>query len=250
LNCNQNILSLCFNSSPPVGGRVRGGLVSRGVLLILLVLLTVASAMAQKPVNHIEVEQCETIEFSVVEWPGDRYTWDLYTELEWDTVNFAQQSGNVEPVPYFEDGMYQGSTVQVHWLDVGKYFLRVMVWDETTCTNNLLVFSVDVKEHIPQAILTGDSLCYGEPAVFRIVLTGMGPWDVAYTYGDGTATVNLNGVIDPVQTISLPPLPVGLTEVWVKEIIDQCNSNVKPSEKARIVIYPIPTQSKIYPVEK
>lgn len=243
MNCNNHILTGILRFSFLKGA-------GRRLLLILLTLLTVATAMAQKPVTHIEVEQCETIEFSVVEWPGDRYTWDLYTELQWDTVNFAKQSGNVQPVPYFENGMYEGSTIRVNWLEPGNYFLRVMVWDETTCTNNLLVFKVDVKEHIPTAELTGDSLCYGEPAVFKIVLTGMGPWDVAYTYGDGTATLNLMGVVEPEQTVTLPPLPVGITEVWVKQIIDQCTENLIPSEKARIVIYPIPTQSKIYPVEK
>lgn len=248
MNCIHNIIAHGFNFSS--FGGVRGGLVRGGMLLILLILLTVATAMAQKHVQHIEVEQCETLEFSVVEWPGDRYTWDLYTEEIWSSVNFAKQKGNVDPVPYFENGMYQGSTIQINWLDTGKYFLRVMVWDETTCTNNLLVFSVEVKEHIPQAELTGDSLCYGEPVVFRIVLTGSGPWDVKYTYGDGTVTLNLNGITEPVQTVKLPPLPVGLTEVWIKEIVDQCNSNLVPTEKARIVIYPIPTQSKIYPVEK
>ena len=245
MNCNNHILTGIFRFFSPVGGGFRGGF-----LLFLLAILTAVTAVAQKPVTHIEVEQCETIEFSVVEWPGDRYTWDLYTELEWDTVNFAKQSGNVEPVPFFEDGMYQGSTIRVNWLEAGRYFLRVMVWDETTCTNNLLVFLVDVTEHIPTAELTGDSLCYGEPAVFRIVLTGVGPWDVSYTYGDGTATLNLNGVVEPEQTITLPPLPVGFTDVWVKEIVDQCNSNLVPSDKARIVNYPIPAQSKIYPVEK
>ena len=245
MNCNNHILTGIFRFFSPVGGGVR-----RGVLLFLLTLLTVATAMAQKPVTHIEVDQCESMIFSVEKWPGDRYTWDLYTELEWDTVNFAQQSGNVEPVPYFEDGMYQGYSITVNWLEPGNYFLRVMVWDETTCTNNLLVFKVDVKEHIPQAELTGDSLCYGEPAVFRIVITGIGKWNAVYTYGDGTASLNLNGESEIEQTVTLPPLPVGLTEVWVKEIVDQCNSNIVPSEKARIVIYPIPTQSKIYPVEK
>lgn len=221
-------------------------------MLFLLMLLTVAPAMAQKeiPVQHIVADQCETMEFSVVEWPGDRYTWDLYTELKWDTVNFAWQKGNIDPVPYFEKGMYEGSTVRVNWLDAGRYFLRVIVWDEEICSNNLIVFLVDVKEHIPEAELTGDSLCYGEPVVFKIVLTGLGPWDLTYTYGDGTAVVNLNGVVEPVQTISLPPLPVGTTDVWVKEIIDQCTSNLIPSEKARVVIYPIPTHTKIEPVRQ
>jgi hypothetical protein len=213
---------------------------------ILLVILTVATAMAQKPVTHIEVDQCESYEFSVVDWPGDRYTWDLYTELQWDTVNFAKQKGNVPPVPYFDKGMYEGSTVTVNWLDPGRYFLRVMVWDENTCTNNLLVYLVDVLEHKPEATVVGDSLCYGDPVVFKIILTGMGPWDLKYTYGDGIAILNLNGVTEPEQTVTLPPLPAGITEVWVREIIDQCSSNLMPSERGRVVIFPKPTNSKIY----
>lgn len=222
----------------------------RWALGILLVILTVAPAMAQKPVQHIEVDQCESIEFSVVEWPGDRYTWDLYTELEWDTVNFAQQNGNVPPVPFFDKGMYQGSTVTVNWLEPGRYFLRVMVYDEQTCTNNLLVFSVNVNEHKPEATVEGSEACYGDPVVFKIILTGMGPWDLTYTYGDGTAVVNLNGVMEPEQTVTLPPLPTGIFDVWVKTIIDQCTENLIPSEKGRVVIFPKPTNSKIYPVEK
>jgi hypothetical protein len=217
---------------------------------ILLVILTVATAMAQKPVTHIEVDQCESYEFSVVDWPGDRYTWDLYTELQWDTVNFAKQKGNVPPVPYFDKGMYEGSTVTVNWLDPGRYFLRVMVWDENTCTNNLLVYLVDVLEHKPEATVVGDSLCYGDPVVFKIILTGMGPWDLKYTYGDGIAILNLNGVTEPEQTVTLPPLPAGITEVWVQEIIDQCSSNLMPSERGRVVIFPKPVNSKIYPVNK
>ena len=213
-------------------------------------MLTVATAMAQKPVTHIEVDQCESFEFSVVEWSGDRYTWDLYTELEWDTVNFAQQNGNVPPVPFFDKGMYAGSTVTVNWLEPGRYFLRVMVWDEVSCTNNLLVFSINVIEHIPVATITGSESCYGDPAVFKIVITGVGPWEALYTYGDGTASINLYGEDDIEQTVTLPPLPAGIFDVWVTQIIDQCSSNLISSEKGRVVIFPKPSNSKIYPVNK
>ncbi len=216
--------------------------------LILLAFLAVATALAQKNVTNIEVEQCETLEFSVVDWPGDRYTWDLYSEKQWDFVNFATEKGNVEPVPYFENGMYQGSTIRVNWLETGRYFLRVMVWDEVSCTNNLLMFLVDVLERHPEATVIGDSLCYGDPVVFKIVLTGKGPWDLKYTYGDGTASVNLYGITEHERAIILPPLPVGSTDIWVQEIIDQCSSNLIPSEKARVVIFPKPKNSQIYQV--
>jgi hypothetical protein len=210
---------------------------------VLLVVLTVAPAMAQKPMQNFEVGQCETMEFSVVDWHGDRYTWDLYRD---STVNFAKIKGDVDPVPYFEKGMYEGSTVRVHWLEPGRYFLRIMVWDEVECTNNLLMYLIDVTEVLPEAEIFGDSTCIGVPAIVKIIFTGHGPWDVSYTYGDGTNIVNLIGITEEEYTISMPPLPIGITEFWVTEIIDQCTSNLVPSERGRVVIFPKPTNSKIY----
>jgi hypothetical protein len=204
------------------------------------------TAIAQIPVTHFELEQCESFEFSVVEWPGDRYTWDLYTELEWETVNFARQDGNVDRVPYFEKGMYEGSTVTLNWIDPGRYFLRVMIWDEVTCTNNLLVFSINVNESKPTATIEGSEACYGEPSVFKIILTGLGPWDISYVYGDEENVAYLNGIVEPEQIITLPGLAESSFDVWVKEIIDQCSSNLEPSEKGRVVIFPKPSNSKIY----
>ena len=206
--------------------------------------------MAQKPVTHIEIDQCDTIKFGVVEWPGDRYTWDLYTALEWDTVNFAKQDGNVDRAAYFENGNYGGSEVAVHFLESGRYILRVMVWDEVTCTNNLMIFSIDVEEHIPVATITDSMACYGEPAVFKVVITGKGPWEAIYTYGDGTASINLYGEDDNEQIVRLPALPPDTYEVWVKQIIDECSSNFLPSQKGRVIIYPKPTNSGIYPVKR
>ena len=217
---------------------------------IFLVVLTVANAMAQKPVTHIEIDQCDTIQFSVVEWAGDRYTWDLYTELEWDTVNFVKQNGNVEPVPYFVDGMYEGSTVAVNFLESGIYILRVMVWDEATCTNNMRIFSIDVIEHVPIATITDSTACYGDPAVFKVVITSKGPWEAIYTYGDGTASLNLYGEDEVEQIVKMPPLPAGTYEVWVKQIIDECSANFFPSEKGRVIIYPKPSNTGIYPVKR
>ena len=214
-----------------------------------LVALTVATAAAQKPVVDMgKVPQCETTVFSVDKWPGDRYTWDLYKD---STVNFANTNGDVDRVPYFEKGMYEGPSVSINWLDVGKYFVRVMVWDEQTCTNNLMLFKIEVEANPPQAELLVDSTCIGEISTVRIVLTGHGPWDLTYTYvsnsnGETEVNTNLIGQVENDFTVSIPPLPVGTTEIWVQQIIDQCTENLIPTDKARIVIYPKPSQSKIY----
>jgi hypothetical protein len=203
-----------------------------------------ATAMAQKPVIDMGIiPQCETTIFSVEKWPGDRYTWDIYRD---STTNFAQEKGDVDPVAYFENSMYEGSTVNVNWLDTGRYFVRVMVWDEVQCTNNLMLFKIQVIDVPPLAEITGDSLCIGEPAIVRIVLTGRGPYDLTYTWGDGQVLVNMNGITEEEFTVPLPPLPVGITEFWVTQIIDQCSENLVPSEKGRIVIFPKPSQSRIY----
>jgi hypothetical protein len=243
LNCNNHILTGILRFSFLKGA-------GRRLLLILLTLLTVATAMAQKPVTRIEVDQCESYEFSVVNWPGDRYTWDLYTELQWDTVNFAKQNGNLPPVPYFEGGNYGGSSVRISGLEPGRYFLRVMVWDEVSCTNNLLVFLLDVIEYKPEFTLVGDSVCYGEPVVFKIIFSGTGPWEVEYTYGDGSSVLNMNGDVSEIEFT--PPVTIKqTTDIWITKIINRCIEEIVGTpEKARVVIFPIPTQSKIYPVEK
>src|SRR6056297_376982 len=108
---------------------------------ILLVVLAVASAVAQKPVQHIVVNQHDTIEFSVEYWPGDDYTWDIYDD---PGLNFALENERLDPALYFVDGDYRGSTVYVTNLPPGMYYLRVMVWDEVNCTNNLTLFVLEV----------------------------------------------------------------------------------------------------------
>lgn len=206
-------------------------------------LLVTFSAMAQKPVIHIEAEQCETIEFSVVDMPGDRYTWDIFTD---STVNYAFTKGDLDPVVYFENSMYEGSTVFVNGLDPGRYFVRVTVWDEVGCTNNLLLYKLDILEAKPEAMVIPDSTCFGDPVVLKIILTGKGPWDLKYTYGTEANFVNLVGITQPELTVVLPPLPVPGTDVWVMEVTDQCTVNSYPSEKGRVVIFPKPRNSQIY----
>jgi hypothetical protein len=217
---------------------------------ILLAVLAVASAMAQKPVMHIVVSQHDTIEFSVVDWPGDRYTWDIYDDPD---VNFALENDRLDPALYFVNGMYEGHSVQVTNLPPGLYFVRVMVWDEVMCTNNLLVYSLEVLA-VPEADLYGDEACFGDPTYLRVVLTGVGPWDIIYTDGLEDKSVNLNGQPGedqyfPVHPMSMEPIDaVIIREYWITYIKDHGTGgeNFEDSEKGTIVIYPLPSSSKIY----
>jgi hypothetical protein len=223
----------------------------RLALVIIPAMLTVAPAMAQKPVPTIVVNRADTIEFSVVEWPGDRYTWDLYVD---STLNFALENDRLEPALYFVDGMYEGNTVYVTNLDPGIYFLRVMVWDEVNCTNNLQLFRLEVLD-IPEADLYGMEACYGDPTYLEVVLTGTGPWEVIYTDGmEDSPLINLNGnpgeaLEIPIPMLSMTPADkIIIKELWITYINDLGTNteNLEPSNPAKIVVYPVPAKSKIY----
>src|SRR5690606_36088292 len=124
---------------------------------------------------------------------------------------------------------------------------RVMVWDEVACTNNLLVWSLEVLE-VPEADLYGDEACFGDPTYLRVVFTGTGPWDIIYTDGMEDHAVNFNG--EPGEEFDILVTPIILDpiddafiqEYWITYILDKGTGgeNFEPGDKARIVIYPIP----------
>jgi len=140
----------------------------------------------------------------------------------------------------------RGSSVKVTGLDPGKYFLRIMVWNEEICTNNLLLFRFDVIERLPYAVLYGDSACYGEPTLLKVVFTGSGPWEVIVTNSDGTINFNVVGDVETEKAYPLPPLPVGPNEFHIVQVTDKCTVNDQIVEKTIVHIYPRPSSSKIY----
>lgn len=217
-----------------------------GLFLALFGTLSVQAQDGTKPVRTIEVVEGDTIEFSVVEFPGDRYTWDIYSD---STGNFAVNQGDMEAAVYFENQMYEGATVRVINLPEGIYFLRIMVWDEVQCTNNLLVFRL-VVINIPP-IMYGDSVCVDEVPYVRVIFTGTGPWDFVYSFYDGVNTVNINGHTDgPVYTFPITnPFPAGAYTVWIMEVTNNGRVHTYEEEErpnAGIVIYPKPVRRPIY----
>jgi len=218
------------------------------------VLLTVANAGAQ-----IVVEECDTMEFSVVSRPNipeTHFVWGIYNASPTPT-DVLDPAGTLDPDLYFVDGMYasgEGRTVKVTGLAVGKYYVRIHVWDEVTCTDNIEMYVMEVIEKELNFELVADSVCIGEPTSVRIIFSGVGPYTIHYTIGDAVtpSTYNLNG--DPVgPEISIPitePLPVGETTFWVFKIEDGgCKAYEYPVEdrpSTGILIYPKPNQSRIY----
>ncbi len=220
---------------------------------VVLLLLTVANASAQ-----IVVEQCDTMTFSVDsrEYISEtRFVWGIYEASE-QPVNILDSVGLLESDTYFVDGLYAsgvGKTVKVTGLDPGKYYVRIHVWNEEDCTDNVEMYVMEVIESSVDMTLYADSVCIGEATNVYIRLTGYGPYDIYYTVGDEETPSVVNvagGVENPEIVIPITqPLPEGETTFWVIKVEDDCKAYEYPIDErpsTGVLIYPKPTKQPIY----
>jgi len=226
-------------------------IITTALLGIILVALSVANASAQ-----IVIDECDTMEFEVVSRPSideSHFVWGIYTASD-SAKDVLDPAETLDPALYFVDGQYAGRKVRVAGLEPGKYYVRIHVWDEVTCTDNINMYVMEVLEKIPELELLGDSVCIGDPATVRIIFTGVGPYTIDYTYGDAITgnVVNVNGVIVDGPEVTIPimePLPVGETTFWVIKVEDDCKAYEYPVDErpgTGIMIYPKPVKQPIY----
>lgn len=194
----------------------------------------VASVMAQSVVYKGQIS-----DFSVEQKPGESYSWDIYKD---STVNFAKTPGDVLPTEAIFVNGNTGPEIQIEWLEAGIYFVKVTATNE--CTNNLEIARIEVLESLPEATITGDSICIGDPAFLTVELTGEAPWNITYT--DGSESWTINNINETPYTIAIDPGPVGTTEYWITQITDSNGTNNEPTEKAEVKVYPKPAISRIY----
>ena len=218
----------------------------RRILGIIPGVLAVAFATAQKPVQHIVVDQCEVLEIGVQEFAGDRYIWDLYSTPD---VNFALEDGDILSDEYFEQGRKVGPSVRIHDLPPGRYFVRVMVWDEVACTNNLMVFSLEVQDIDQYLEVRAGEFCFGQDNYIRITFTGRGPWDLTYAWNDETNEqyVTLYGIVESNYQVRIPMFDAGKHSFWIMEVNDECRvSTYEIPLETEFIIHPRPRTSPIY----
>lgn len=225
--------------------------ISKWIPGIILVLLTVANASAQ-----IVVDQCDTMEFSVTSRPSideTHFVWAIYNSST-APVDVLDPATSLDPAISFVDGQYAGRTVKVTGLDAGRYYVRIQVWDEVNCTDNVEMYVMEVVQTPIDFELVADSVCIGEPTSVKIIFTGVGPYTMDFSYGDALTgnVVNMNGIIVDGPEFSIPitkPLPAGETKFWVMRVTDGCRVNSYETDTAPntgIMIYSKPNQSKIY----
>lgn len=206
---------------------------------------------------QIVVEQCDTMIFTVTSRPTipePHYVWGIY-EASDQPVDVLDEYAALDPALYFVDGMYasgEGRSVKVLALQPGLYYVRIHVWDEVSCTDNVEMYLMQVVQPQLDVELYADSVCIGNPTSVHIVFSGNGPYDMVVQYGDALSptTINLNGVVGPEITVPITdPLPVGETRFWIMEVTDDCK--VYSWEETQrpgtgILIYPKPSKSRIY----
>ncbi len=218
----------------------------RLLLAILPVVLTVASATAQMRT----VYQGETIELSVIQEPGDTYTWDIYND---PSVNFAKVDGNALPDEAEFVGGNTGATVSVRWLKAGIYFYRVLAVDEEGCTNNLKVGMLEVLENLPTAglVVYPGEICISDPAIITITLTGTPAWSfVLEAVGeDGVIERTAYTLEEADNPYEITVSPYQTMTYRITDLKDRYGENLDASEDIQLTVHPIPVNSRIYQVE-
>jgi hypothetical protein len=206
----------------------------RLLLALLPVIMAVAPAAAQ-----ITVPAGQSYQLSVVQVPGDVYTWSLYSDV--NGIDFVKDPGNCPAASaYFTSGN-TGSTVDVTWLKPGVYFYTVKAV-RPGCSSNLKVGKMIVTDALPTAtILPPTPVCAGEKATLTIELTGEAPWSIDVS--DGTTTTTYSGITSSPFTLTVSP--TATTSYTVTRVSDSNGENLIPSNTVTLVVKPRPVTSPI-----
>ena len=217
---------------------------SHTILRFMLVFIPVVMALAQARAQGDTVCVGQVSVWTVVNVPGDTYTWELYNDVT--GINLAVVPGNCPPTEaYFVGGVNTGDSVNVMCLLPGTYFIKVTATD--SCTNNISVGEIVVEECYSYATLLEPApVCSGDTAMFTVEITGApGPWVVTYT--DGTTVWTENVAASP-HTFPLIPTPTvpGSYQYWILSVSNPFMTNNTPGDPVTLIVKTKPVTSAIY----
>ncbi|MBK6264240.1 PKD domain-containing protein [Marivirga sp. S37H4] len=106
-----------------------------------------------------------------------------------------------------------------------------------TCPGQASNDNVRVNVNIaPTAIISGDAtICEGESTDLRVNLSGLGPWDIEYTDGTDTVSVNSN-----TPAFTIPVSPVDSTVYKLVSVSDNSCKGTVSADSATILVNPAP----------
>ncbi len=212
-------------------------------LVLIQMALTLAPARAQTG-NTVLAGQSSIL--AVEEFPGTEYYWELYDDVS--GLNLAVDPGNCPAgSAYFVGGVQTGDSVEVMWLVPGYYFFKVTATDSCSRNIKLGIMEVLVSESYA-TFLEPESVCEGDTATLTLEITGgPGPWDVTYT--DGTDSWTINGITVSPYSFQLVPTP-SLPGSYTYQVTSVTNvygiTNNIPSPPVTLIIRPRPVTSPIY----
>jgi hypothetical protein len=214
----------------------------RLLLVAIPLLLALAPARAQN-----DVYAGQTTDLSVIEVPGETYTWELYNDVI--GVNVALVPGNCTPAEaFFVGGINTGATVQVTWLVPGTYYYKVTAVNDCP-TNNLRVGIMLVLPALPTAtlVINPEEVCRGDSADMLVHFTGEAPWSIIIEADDGInppVTNTYSDIYGNPFVISVSPSTT--TTYRVIQVSDANGINTDPSNVVTLTIKPRPAGSTIY----
>ena len=220
-------------------------IIFRLLLVAIPVLLAMAPAVAQT--DNLFVGQ--TVELSVVEIPGDTYTWELYNEIS--GVDFATDSGNCpQSGAVFKGGINTGPVVHITLLNTGTYFYKVTA-QRSGCTNNLKVGKITVVHPLPTVTLSlgQATVCTGQSPGLEVGFTGTAPFNITYriTKPDAiTQDITINNLTGNPSIIPFTPSSSGTYKFEVLSVTDAYTTNTTQSNTVTVTVNAKPGGSRIY----
>jgi hypothetical protein len=214
------------------------------VLRLVLVFIPVLMFLAQTRAQGDTVCAGQTSMWSVVEVPGDTYTWELYNDVT--GINFVTDPGNCPPAEaFFVGGVNTGDSVEVMCLVPGTYFIKVTATD--SCTDNLKVGKILVEECYSYAtLLEPEPVCAGDTAMLTVNITGApGPWVITFTDGTTTWTQPVPVSLYTFPLIPTPTVP-GSYQYWITSVSNAYMTNNTPGPPVTLIVKPKPVTSPIY----
>jgi len=220
-------------------------IIIRLLLVAMPVMLAMAPAMAQS--DNVFVGQ--TVELSVVEIPGDTYTWEMYTNVA--GVNFATDPGNCpQTEAVFTGGISTGPIVHATILSAGTYFYKVTA-QRSGCTMNLKVGKITAEHPLPTVnlSLSQSSVCIGANTSLNANFTGTAPFSIAYRITRPDATSQdfiINNLSENPSLIPFNPSAAGTYTFEILSVTDAFTSNTAPMNSLTVKVNPKPGSSRIY----
>lgn len=219
------------------------------ILRLLLVAIPVLLAMAPAVAQTDSLFVGQTIELSVVEIPGDTYTWELYNDIA--AINFATDPGNCpQTEAVFTGGIDTGPLVHITLLNTGTYFYKVTA-QSSGCTNNLKVGKITVVHPLPtiNLSLSQSTVCIGQNTNLEANLTGTTPFNITYRVTKPDATTQDITINNITENSSVIPFTPSLSGTYIFEIIsvtDAYTTNITPSNSVTLTVNAKPGGSRIY----